>query len=326
MHPLPARAFCRLGLGGCSAEDHPDLTFVYNPRHLFRVARRGLADMLPALGQAFNDQRNDDRLDRVFGPWPRLTILAGTLAGLLFGYGLQAALSRFWFFGFINVTAVLFGVGFALLYRRYLFTDETAGPDDFPWLAGALIPAAAALVLVSFIGRATLGFEPLPGAPSWTVIGEILDAFADSLAVAAGLTIAVAALCYSKAWQGAVQVLIQRLIVFKIVVWVMVLIFVEIGLVGPILGALIESLLGIDIPDWLGDFADQLSYAVLITVIYVSIIGGTWTACRRALPALLEHGEVDILKELETMAEAPEKRRERARKSRKSARKKKRNA
>ena len=292
---------------------------MYNPRHLFRVARRGLADMLPALRQAFNDRDDDDRLDRVFGPWPRLTILSATLVGLLFGYGLQAILGRFWIFDFVHIPAVLFGVGYALVYRRYLFEDPTAGPSDFPWLAAALIPPTLALVLVSFFGRAVTGFAPLAAAPYWTVLGELLDALADSLAVAAGLTIAVAALCYSKAWREAVKALVRRLVVFKIMVWVMVLVFVEIGIVGPILGRIIEGLLGIDIPDWLGDFADQLSYAVLITIIYLSIIGGTWTACRRAFPTLLAEGEVDILHQLETMAEAPEKRRERARKARVAA-------
>jgi hypothetical protein len=289
---------------------------MYSPRHLFRVARRGLADMLPALRQAFNRDRDDDRLDRVFGPWPRLTIVAGTVAGLMFGYGLQSSLDQFWVFQFINVTAVVFGVIYALLYRQYLFHDPTAGPDDFPWLAAALIPPAVALVLIAFIARALDGFSPLPGAPGLTIVGEMLDALADSLAVAAALTIAVAALCYSKAWQPAIRALIRRLIAFKVMVWVMVLIFVEIGIVGPVVGAMVEGVFGIDIPDWLGDFADQLSYAVLITIIYVSIIGGTWTACRRAFPALLETGEVDILQELETMAETPAKRRERARKAR----------
>lgn len=294
---------------------------MYNPQHLFRVARRGLADMLPALRQAFNDRKDDDRLDRVFGPWPRLTILAATAVGLLFGYGLQARFSGFAVFDYINMAAVLFGIAYALVYRRYLFHDSTAGPDDFPWLAGALIPPAVALVLVSFFGRALSGFDPLPSAPGWTVVGEFLDAVADSLAVAAGLTIAVAALCYSKAWKDAIGALVRRLIVFKVMVWVMILIFVEIGIVGPILGKIIEGMLGVDIPDWFGDFADQLSYAALMTLIYLSIIGGTWTACRRAFPTLLDEGDVDVLQVLETMAETPAKRRERARKEREAAEK-----
>ncbi|NBB92618.1 MAG: hypothetical protein GVY32_05550 [Gammaproteobacteria bacterium] len=292
---------------------------MYSPRHLFRVARRGLTDMLPALRQAFNDRPEDDRLDRVFGPWPRLMVLAATLIGLGLGYGLQNLLGDIFIFEFINLAAVLFGTGYALVYRRYLFHDPAASEDDFPWLAAALIPPGLALVLVAFAGRWLGGFETLAGAPAWTAIGGILDALADSLAVAAGLTIAVAALCYSKAWREAFKALVSRLIVFKIMVWVMVLVFVEIGIVGPILGALVEGLLGIDLPDWLGDFADQLTYAVLMTTIYLAIIGGTWTACRRSFGRLLREGEVDVLETLKTMAETPGKRRRAARKARKQA-------
>jgi hypothetical protein len=292
---------------------------MYSPRHLFRVARRGLNDMLPALRQAFNNRHDDDRLDRVFGPYPRLVILATTLLGLFFGYGLQSLLDGVFVFEYINIAAVLFGAGYALVYRHYLFNDSTASEADFPWLAAALIPPALALVVVSFAGRWLAGFENIAGAPGWTSIGGLLDALADSLAVAAGLTIAVASLCYSKAWKKAVEALVRRLVVFKIMVWVMVLLFVEIGIVGPILGRLIEGLFGIDIPFWLGDFVDQLTYAALMTTIYLAIIGGTWTACRRSFGRLLRDGEVDVLEALHTMAESPEKRRKAARKAREKA-------
>lgn len=289
---------------------------MYSPRHLFRVARRGLADMLPALQQAFNDRDDDDRLDRVFGARPRATIIAVTLIGTILGHSLQSALGNFFIFQFINISAVLFGAGYALVYRHYLFHDPATTHDDFPWLAAALIPPALTLVVVSFTGRWIEGFETLAGAPAWTAVGGLLDALADSLAVAAGLTIAVAALCYSQAWSEALKALVQRLIVFKIMVWMMVLIFVDIGIVGPIIGAVVESLLGIDLPAWLGDFADQLTYAALMTTIYLAIIGGTWTACRRSFGRLLRDGEVDVLETLRTMADSPEKRRRAARKAR----------
>ncbi len=275
--------------------------------------------MLPALQQAFNDRHDDDRLDHVFGPWPRATVLAVTLIGILLGYGLQEALERFTVFEFINIAAVLFGAGYALVYRQYLFHDPGANADDFPWLAAALIPPALALVLVAFAGRWLDGIEMLPDAPLWTAVGGLLDALADSLAVAAGLTIAVATLCYSKAWRKAFKALARRLIVFNIMVWVMVLLFVEIGVVGPILGVLVENFLGIDLPDWLGEFADQLTYAILMTTIYLAIIGGTWTVCRRSFGQLLQDGEVDVLGTLQTMAEPPEKRRRAARKARERA-------
>ena len=305
--------------GDALARTNPEIRPMYNARHLFRVARRGLADMLPALRQVFNNRHDDDRLDRVFGPWPRLMLLAVTVVGVVLGYGLQNELRGLFIFEFINVAAVLFVAGYTLVYRRYLFHDPAAGEDDFPWLAAALIPPALALVFVTFVGRCMDGLEMLPGAPVWTGIGGLLDALADSLAVAAGLTIAVAALCYSKAWPEAFKALVRRLVVFKVMVWIMVLLFVEIGIVGPLLGMLVETMLGIDLPDWLGDFADQLTYAALMTTIYLAIIGGTWTACRRSFGRLLREGEVDVLETLRTMSETPNKRRRAARKARKRA-------
>lgn len=178
---------------------------MYSPHHLFRVARRGLADMLPALQQAFNERHDDDRLYRVFGPRPRAAILTVTVVGIVLGYGLQNLLIHIFIFEFINVAAVLFGAGYALVYRQYLFHDPAAGEDDFPWLAAALIPPVLALVVVSFVGRGIDGFETLAGAPAWTSLGGVLDALADSLAVAAGLTIAVASLCYKPGLARGVQ-------------------------------------------------------------------------------------------------------------------------
>ena len=67
-------------------------------------------------------------------------MLAVTLVGILPGLRLEAALDRFAIFEFINIAAVLFGAGYALAYRRYLFHDPAACEDDFPWLAAALIP------------------------------------------------------------------------------------------------------------------------------------------------------------------------------------------
>lgn len=136
------------------------------------------------------------------------------------------------------------------------------------------------------------------------------DALADSLAVAAGLTIAVAALCFSENWTRALKDLAVQLLVFKILVFVMVLLIVEIGIVGPILAAILNIVLDIRVPDWVGEFADQITYAALISFIYFAVIGATWMVCRKTFAQLLKTGDAEVLDAIKAMSESPKKRKE----------------
>lgn len=296
---------------------------MYKVQRLLRVARRGLNDMLPALQVAWNNSREDDRLDQVFGPRPRITIAGITLGGILLGLWLEHAFAYLPVFEYIDSPAILIGAAYAFLIRHYLFQTNQAKDDDFPWLAAALIPPALVLVVLSFFGRVFGGeVDFINGAPAWTGIGALLDTLVDSMAVAAGLTIAVAALCYSRDWREAFKDLAVQLIAFKVMVFVMVLLLVEIGIVGPILGRLLESLFGIQFPDWLPDLADQFTYAALMGTIYLALIGATWTACSRSFGRLLETGDADVLTTIRAMADTPEQRRKKIRKEREQRAKK----
>jgi len=95
---------------------------------------------------------------------------------------------------------------------------------------------------------------------------------------------------------------------------VMVLVIVEIGIVGPILATMLEVVLGIRVPNWLGEFADQITYAGLISVIYFAVIGATWTVCRKTFGQLLDTGDAEILKAIKAMSESPTQREKRERK------------
>lgn len=288
---------------------------IYNVAQLLRVARDGLADMAPAMRRAFNKSREDDRLDKVFGPKPRAAIAAVIVAGIVLGRWLESIFGPGLVTENLDLSAVLIGAAYALLIRRYLFSSGHARRADFPWLAASLIPAAAALVLVAFVENTASGnLETIAGAPLWTDFGAVADALADSLAVAAGLTIAVAAMCFSENWSRALSDLAAQLIVFKVLVFVMVLVIVEIGIVGPILALVLEIGLGIHVPPWVGEFADQLTYAALMTVIYFAVIGATWMVCRRTFSQLLETGDAEILKAIKAMSETPAQREKRARK------------
>ena len=291
---------------------------MYKVQRLFRVARRGLQDMIPALQSAWNNSRDDDRLDQIFGPRPRSTIAGLTVGGIVIGLSLENAFDYLPLLEYLDLPAILIGAIYAFLFRHYLFQTGKATRDDFPWLAASLIPPALALVALSFTQR-MFGqqLDLIVGAPAWTGIGALLDTMVDSMAVAAGLTIAVAALCYSRDWREAFKDLAVQLIAFKAIVFVMVLLLVEIGIVGPILGQILETLFGINFPHWLPDLADQLTYAALMGTIYLALIGATWTACSRSFARLLETGEADVLTTIRAMADTPEQRRKKARKERK---------
>ena len=278
---------------------------MYSLRHLLQLSTESFSDMVPALKQAFNRRRDDDRLDEVFGPRPRWAIAALVIACLIAGRVVEAATSGSLLWRVLDASALLMAASFALLFRRYLFGAREPGPDDFPWLAATLIPAAVLMTLSALIGKMAAGeVDVLPGAPSWTLLGSFLVSAADSMALAAGLVIAVAALCYSKRWSKAVKQLLRQFITFKVIVFVMVLLLVEIGIVGPILGFLF-GLVGIRFPSWLGQSVDQFSYALLMGTVYCAVIGAAWVACRERFPELIKTGEADVLSAVKAMGEKP---------------------
>ncbi len=295
---------------------------MYNIRRLANVARRGLADMLPAARQAFNDDPTDDRLPLVYGhrglPWPGTVVPAppDARAGLslrtrLILVALLATMLGTFFAAFasnlpgvaaVNWPAVLLGAFHALVFRRYLFSTAQARAEDYPWLAASLAPSLAVVALASFIGWLITGQHD-DGAVG--LFAHALVSMTHALGVAAALIIAVAALCYSRDWLRAIVQLCVRLLVFRIMVWVTTLVVLEIGIVGPIVAALLRGVFGISLPPWVSDLADAISYAVIMSVIYLAVIGGTWTVCRQSFPALLDTGDVDVLAGVARLAQAP---------------------
>ncbi len=279
------------------------MKYIYDIRWLAHVARAGLEDLLPAVQQAFNADTTDDRLEMVYGHPPRQRIvllgLAGFVAGALIGW----AVAGWQFAHLVNWPAFALGAVHAVLVRRYLFSGQ-AGEHDFPWLAASMVPAVLLLMLASLV---------LPVWPSAVQsnadmgdgIGSLLVAITDAIGVAAVFAIAVATLCYSRKWVAALINLAVRLLLFKIAIWVTVLVLLEIGIVGPILAGILRGLFGIEIPSWLPDLADQLTYFALMSMAYLAVIGATWTVCRGSFAALLQSGEVNILDGLAKLANQP---------------------
>ncbi|MEO1576936.1 MAG: hypothetical protein AAFU65_18475, partial [Pseudomonadota bacterium] len=98
-----------------------------------------------------------------------------------------------------------------------------------------------------------------------------------------------------------------RLFVFRIMVWVTTLVLLEIGIVGPIVAGVLRGVFGFSLPEWISDLADAISYAVVMSVIYLAVIGASWTVCRQRFGALLRTGDVDVLQEVARLASAPRK-------------------
>jgi len=121
------------------------------------------------------------------------------------------------------------------------------------------------------------------------------------------MTIAIGALCFSRNWSRALIDLAVRLLVFRILIWVTALVTIEIGVVGLVVGGIINGLTGWSLPDWVETLADQISYAVLLTTVYLAVIGGTWVVCRGSMRELIETGHVDILKGIGALATKPKK-------------------
>lgn len=276
---------------------------MYNVWRLFGVVRDGFGDMLPALRAAFNDDPIDDRMAEVYGSRPRIAVFGLTVAGAGLGLGIQRVQPDLPYIEYINWPAAAAALVFAWLLRRYLFKHKKARCDDFPWLAASVAPAIGLLVLIDLILNLSTAF--VSGAADQQRFGSVLVAVTQALGIAAAMTITMATLCFSRDWPKALLDLAIRLIVFRILIWVTTLVTIEIGIVGQVLGGLLEGLTGWAVPQWLKDLSDQVSYAILLGTAYLAIIGATWTVCRRSFGELIETGQVDILKAIEQMAGKP---------------------
>ncbi len=275
---------------------------MYNIKWLAVVAQRGLADLVPAIRQAFNHNPDDDRLDLVYGARPRRNIILITIAGLVMGPVISAVAPMLPAGNTINWSAVVLAAAFALLIRRYLFDSEQANETDFPWLAASTAPAIFLLMAGTFFQSLSTTPED-PQTATW--LGTTLIALTAALGVAAAFTISLAALCFSRKWANALVKLAVQLIVFRIMVFITTLIMLEIGVIGPIVKAILGSIFSFRLPQWVAQLLDQISYAGLIGIVYLAVIGATWTVCRERFGTLLVEGDVNIVETVALMAKDP---------------------
>ncbi|MDX1571316.1 MAG: hypothetical protein R3200_12600 [Xanthomonadales bacterium] len=270
---------------------------MYNPKRLATIAWDGLDDLIPALREAYFESDSRRHLASVYGSNPMLRIALMTVAAALLGEWFARFGPEFPFKDQIRWSAALVAATFALLIRRYLFRSPEADDGDFAWLAASLLPPFVGVLIISQVADLVAGTATSDNGwyTSSTTLGQALIWATDELGIAAALTIGVATLCYSRDWLHALFDLVVRLAVFKLMVWITVLVTIEIGIIGRIVGAILEAVFGITFPEWMQQLADDLSYAALISVIYLAIIGGTWTICRDRFAELLKTGHVDIL-------------------------------
>ena len=303
---------------------------MYNLRRLAAVAREGLSDLGPAVRQAYNADPDDDRMDLVYGRNPVRAVLALGLgcvfAGELLG---RAGGGLLPLSGDINWPAVLVGLVFAAVIRRYLFRSGQASAGDFDWLAASVVPAFALVIVLSLFANFVFGptqSEDVVNAGVGSVqLGSLLLILTDSLGIAAALSISVATLCFSKKWPSALLDLALRLFLFRLMVWITAIVLLEVDIVSTIVGALLEGLIGWRLPEWVSELADQVSYAAILTTAYLAVIGGTWMVCKKSFAELLETGQVNVLLAVEELAKDPEaEKKKKEKKERKRAKKQKR--
>lgn len=272
---------------------------MYNVKWLATIARDGLNDLVPAMRQAFNADPTDDRLGLVYGASPRRNIVAIAVAGIVAGHLFSLVEPALSLGSMINWSAVFVGAAHASLIRRYLFQTEHAQAQDYPWLAASMAPAVVLLMLIAALKQLADAQAPAD------LVGSVLVALTVALGTAAAFVIAVAALCFSRNWLRALWDLAVRLLVFRIMVFITTLILLEIGIVGPIVSAIVGNIFDLHLPDWIPEILDQLGYAAVLGIVYLAVVGATWTVCRERFATLIETGQVNILDSVALMAKDP---------------------
>lgn len=276
--------------------------------HLFRIARDGFDDMGPALRRVLNEDSDDDNLQAVFGAQAlfRLAVLTllGAVAGFALNHYLAESANRLLLM--VHWPVFFLAVFLALPIRRYLFRSGKATVTDFPWLAATIIPAVLLLAAITLISELVAGnVQSIEDGPAWSMVGDFLVVVGDATGHAAAITLAAAALCYTRNWIKALIDLMVLVLLLRMVLWFFQYVLLEIEIVQTILAELLDALFGIRLPSWLGDLSDRISFGLLLLGINFAVIGATWTTCRESFDTLLAEGEVNVVKAVREAVDPP---------------------
>ena len=276
------------------------------PRQLVQVASRGLFE----LGEAAVEAPRNDLLRplsrRAWGPLPGLSLgLLAVAAGLL-GVVLGGLLPELPFVSHAAWPVLLLSGVAAWRIRRVLRTAHAevgaAPARSFRALAIPLVPTAGVLALVAILAPHVLpggwpgAVDALPDAGALELGWAFVLGW---LARGAGVAVCTATLAGRRAWIGSVFEIGWRYFVFKILLWVGLLVA---GLAGGILWSVLRQLVASLSPwrlpeSWRAALDLALDHGIEVLV-FLALIGGSWSVAERLFPRLLLSGDVHFLNRL----------------------------
>ena len=268
-----------------------------SPVRLCAVAFHGLGD-LRAAARSPGDSR-DPVLRDAYGQHPWRAIVAIALLAALAG-ALLARIPSIPMSQLIHWSVLASAITFAILLRRVVFSGRVTVDDFDPLFSTLWIACTVTIVVAGSTGQIRVPVHGGRDVDPLLLAVEVFEA-------AAIFTVAVATLCYRKSWPGAALDLVTRLIVFKFMIWLAVLLMVEIGIIGKIVGGIVHAVTGWRMPLEIKEIVDRLSYAGLVLAAYLAVIGGIWTVCKQSFDDLIKDGDVDVLAALQELIDAPKK-------------------
>ncbi len=280
------------------------------------LAFTGLFDIGSALNRRYRHDTECPVSKSVWGPFPTLVIIAVAVGSGVAGMFLERYIRAFVplpisaSFGAV----LIFSLICAWRIRGYLPDCPDMSEMDtadkrlfFDGLAVPVIPGIPILLAADTLTRMIVHWETSPWRvpDSFTGMVHVLFQFTEHvLGYGAAVAIIVACFTYSKKQTDAVIDVFSGYIFLKIAITITAFLVIQIAPLSSIVGIVIDSVMENTLPDAMLSLMDQGAYMLLVSLIYLGLIGAVWKVAEENFDELCEKGEFRFLKALEKTVES----------------------
>ena len=286
---------------------------MYDLSRLWKSAGPGLRDLLRTPFALAKNRHRETVNWELWRPAPRLGLWLLAIASVVVGAGLHQADLKLPFSGRARWTLLLFAGATAWFLRRALTAEgsplrklgSAASHDLFRAVAWPVVLPSVLLVVLDVVTQLTGWSQPF-AAPGGTGVvaafGWAAISVETALAYGAAVAVLLAVLTYHEDWLEALLMLLLCLLLLRLTIAVIELLTIRLAPLSSVTAFVVHWLTSHSLPEDILRLLDRLTKTVMLSGIYLAVIGAVWATSQDAFGRLLEDGNVELLTELENQA------------------------